>query len=139
LQCGLSIGLIRRSIQQITAKKHAELVNDQVHYLQQQLTINLNALYQGIDSKKFVQQARELFEIRIALSDLTQQAIQLELCSTGGKCYLTDFEDGFSRRLKEAAFIPIVTPSVLQLKTELSRQSTEDKYYEPNNFNCPAT
>lgn len=123
LQCALSIGLIRRSIQQVVAKKHSDLVNDQVFAIQQQLDENLTALFAGLRSGQFVTQARSLFEIRIALSELTQQAIQLELCSTGGRCYLTPFEDGFTRRLKESAFIPIVTPSVLQLKTELSRLS----------------
>jgi alkylation response protein AidB-like acyl-CoA dehydrogenase len=123
LQCALSIGLIRRSVQQVVAKKHSDLVDDEVDAIQQQLNEHLNALFAGLASGQFVTQARALFEIRIGLSELTQQAIQLELCSTGGKCYLTPFEDGFTRRLKESAFIPIVTPSVLQLKTELSRLS----------------
>ncbi|MHA3084184.1 hypothetical protein ACX1NX_13695 [Acinetobacter sp. ANC 5383] len=123
LQCALSIGLIRRSMQQVIAKKHSSLVNDQVNFIQQQLEENLKALFDGLVSGEFVTQARRLFEIRISLSELTQHAIQLELCSTGGKCYLTPYEDGFARRLNESAFIPIVTPSVLQLKTELSRLS----------------
>ena len=135
LQCGLSIGLIRRSIQQIRAKKHAVLIKDQVEYIEQRLAHNLHVLYHGLSTGEFVEQARQLFEIRINLSDLTQQAIQLELCSTGGKCYLRHYEDGFSRRLQESAFIPIVTPSVLQLKTELSRQAIEDTQNEPNIIN----
>lgn len=124
LQCALSIGLIKRSVQQVIANKHSSLVNDQVSFIQEQLNKNLAALFTGLQSGQFVTQARRLFEIRIALSELTQHAIQLELCSTGGKCYLSLYEDGFTRRLKESAFIPIVTPSVLQLKTELSRLST---------------
>jgi len=124
LQCALSIGLIKRSVQQVITNKHSSLVNDQVQFIQEQLEENLAALFTGLESGQFVTQARRLFEIRIALSELTQHAIQLELCSTGGKCYLTPFEDGFTRRLKESAFIPIVTPSVLQLKTELSRLGT---------------
>jgi len=124
LQCALSIGLIKRSVQQVIANKHSSLVNDQVQFIQELLEENLAALFTGLESGQFVTQARRLFEIRIVLSELTQHAIQLELCSTGGKCYLTPFEDGFTRRLKESAFIPIVTPSVLQLKTELSRLGT---------------
>ena len=123
LQCALSIGLIQRSILQVTAKKHSSLVDDQVHAIEHELAQNLTELFTGLETGQFVTQARHLFEIRIALSELTQQAIQLELCSTGGKCYLTPFEDGFTRRLTESAFIPIVTPSVLQLKTEISRLS----------------
>lgn len=124
LQCGLSIGLINRSLKQVISKKHSSLVGEEVQSIQNSSDQALAELWDGLASGIFVEKARRLFEIRIALSDLTQQAIQLELCSTGGKCYLTPFEDGFSRRLKESAFIPIVTPSVLQLKTELSRQST---------------
>lgn len=123
LQCALSLGLIQRSVQQVTAKKHSNLVEAQVTLIQSQFNDYLAALFSGIASGEFVQQASDLFKIRIGLSELTQQAIQLELCSTGGKCYLTPYEDGFTRRLTESAFIPIVTPSVLQLKTELSRLS----------------
>ncbi|TCM61159.1 alkylation response protein AidB-like acyl-CoA dehydrogenase [Acinetobacter calcoaceticus] len=125
LQCGLAIGLIKRSIKQVQQKKNAALIHDQIQYLQQQLAQSLKALYQGLATGVFKTQASGLFQIRIGLSELTQQAIQLELCSAGGKCYLRPYEEGFSRRLKEAAFIPIVTPSVLQLKTELSRRSAQ--------------
>lgn len=123
LQCGLSIGLIRRCVQQVTAKKHSALVDEQVEVLQENLALALGELYTGLAADTFVAKAGQLFNIRIQLNELTQEAIQLELCSTGGRCYLTPFEDGFTRRLTESAFIPIVTPSVLQLKTEISRQS----------------
>ena len=121
LQCALAIGLIRRSLKQVIAKKHSALVEQQIYEIQSNLTDLCTQLFTGLDSGVFVENAQSLFQIRISLSQLTQQAIQLELCSTGGKCYLSPYEAGFTRRLKEAAFIPIVTPSVLQLQTELSK------------------
>ncbi|EWM40207.1 putative acyl-CoA dehydrogenase domain protein [Bordetella holmesii 70147] len=41
--------------------------------------------------------------------------------TSGGKAYLHGDGNGFARRWREAAFLPIVTPSLIQLKTELAR------------------
>ena len=63
-----------------------------------------------------------LFEVRIALAEAAQQAVQLELQASGGAAYLKPAGDGFARRWREAAFLPIVTPSLVQLKTELAKR-----------------
>ena len=47
----------------------------------------------------------------------------LELQASGGKAYLTANGSGFARRWRESAFVPIVTPSLVQLRTELQRQA----------------
>ena len=39
--------------------------------------------------------------------------------------YLRGRQPGFERRWREAAFLPIITPSVAQLKTELARQPAQ--------------
>jgi hypothetical protein len=53
--------------------------------------------------------------------ELATSAVQLELQASGGRAYLAGGGNGFARRWREAAFLPIVTPSLVQLKTELSR------------------
>jgi hypothetical protein len=45
--------------------------------------------------------------------------VQLELSAAGGSAYLTQPGESFQRRLREVAFIPIITPSLVQLKTAL--------------------
>jgi len=43
----------------------------------------------------------------------------LELQALGGNAYLNTSQTGFARRWREAAFIPILTPSVTQLQSAL--------------------
>jgi heme oxygenase len=50
--------------------------------------------------------------------------VQLELQASGGKAYLTAYGEGFARRWRESAFVPIVTPSLVQLRAELQRQAS---------------
>jgi len=64
-----------------------------------------------------------LFKLRIALAETAASAVQLELQASGGKAYLTAHGSGFARRWRESAFVPIVTPSLVQLRTELQRQA----------------
>ena len=45
------------------------------------------------------------------------------LQASGGKAYLTAHGGGFARRWRESVFVPIVTPSLVQLRTELQRQA----------------
>jgi len=71
--------------------------------------------------RRFVSQASSLFALRIEFAAIAQAAIELELCASGGRAYLSDRDRGFARRWREAAFIPIVTPSLLQLEQELQR------------------
>lgn len=122
LQCSLAIGLTRQCLKNIQHKKHAALLHPQLNHLQLQLQQHVQALYQGLAEQQFVAHPQRLYQIRIGLSELSQQAIQLELISSGGQCYLNRHNasgTGFLRRLTEAAFIPIVSPSVLQLQYEL--------------------
>jgi hypothetical protein len=50
---------------------------------------------------------------------MAAKAVQIELSATGGRAYLTQPGEGFQRRLREVAFIPIITPSLVQLKSAL--------------------
>lgn len=123
MQCGLSIGLARAAC--AAAAAH---MGQAGHVLQQPLadTLGLLAdtvaqLKDGVEGGDFIEAPRRLFALRLALHDCVQQALQLELQATGGRAYLEGDQGGFARRWRESAFIPIVTPSVIQLRAELQK------------------
>jgi alkylation response protein AidB-like acyl-CoA dehydrogenase len=55
--------------------------------------------------------------------DVAAAAVQLELQALGGRAYLRGEDQGFARRWRELAFLPIVTPTVVQLKTQLAKSN----------------
>jgi hypothetical protein len=77
-------------------------------------------LYQGLKNELFLKDAALLFQLRIALADIVAEALALELQATGGTAYLSKAGRGFARRWREAAFIPVITPTLVQLKAALS-------------------
>ncbi len=72
-----------------------------------------------------------LFEIRIALAEVVAEAVALELQALGGKAYLAGPGRGFARRSREAAFIPVITPSLVQLKTALAKRREQGGMTSP--------
>jgi alkylation response protein AidB-like acyl-CoA dehydrogenase len=129
LQCGLAIGLARRSLQMAAGSGHdraaREVLIEPVQALQKQLATLTAQLIDGVESGRMIGAPVELFEIRIALTDVVAQAIQFELQSSGGAAYLQSRQRGFARRLRESAFLPVVTPSLLQLNTELAKRQAK--------------
>ena len=121
LQCGMSLGLARRALREAreaSGPGRGVLVRD-IAELADRLDRQENALLDGLISEAFVANPAEIFRLRIALAESVAQAICLELQAIGGRAYIASPEQGFARRLREAAFIPIVTPSLVQLKTML--------------------
>ncbi|SDV48054.1 acyl-CoA dehydrogenase family protein [Chitinasiproducens palmae] len=125
LQCGLAIGLARRSLEQASrARSAAEgVLRETVDALRGRLDSVVAALYAGIADGSFASNAVPLFEQRIALAGIAQEAVEAELQASGGRGYLRESGADFARRWREAAFLPIVTPSLLQLRTELARHA----------------
>jgi alkylation response protein AidB-like acyl-CoA dehydrogenase len=122
LQCGMSIGLARaalRSAQASGAARHG--LAHEVDALQARLDHTVHALHQGLADGRFKTAAAPLFRLRIELAGTAQQAVEHELMASGGRAYLQSHGAGFARRWREAAFVPIVTPSLSQLRTELAR------------------
>ena len=52
---------------------------------------------------------------------IAEQGTHAQLMASGGRAYLKNHGASFARRWREAAFVPIVTPSLSQLRTELAR------------------
>lgn len=122
LQCGLSIGLARRALAeaQRAAGTTRGILAPEVESCAAELAAACARLSSGIADHSLGAQPNRLFELRITLAALVTRAMNLELEASGGRGYLRNAGLGFNRRWREAAFIPIVTPSVVQLKAQLA-------------------
>ena len=125
MQCGMSIGLARAALSaaQSRCSSSRAVMQAELDVVSDGLQQQTDALLNGLGAGVFVADAASLFRIRIALAGLVQRAVQLELQASGGRAYLVDAQLGFTRRLQESAFVPVITPSVTQLQGELLRQA----------------
>jgi alkylation response protein AidB-like acyl-CoA dehydrogenase len=123
LQCGMSLGLARRSLREARSATGTgrNVLNQTIADLSSALDQQQRALFEGLRNNLFHTNASALFRIRIALANIVADAVGLELQASGGRAYLSGPGRGFARRWREAAFIPIITPSIVQLKTALAR------------------
>jgi alkylation response protein AidB-like acyl-CoA dehydrogenase len=124
LQCGMTIGLARRALaearQCLGTRRDRNALTASLSELGAMLAEQEGALLEGLRTGAFEGRPSALFRIRIALANILGHAVGLELQAIGGRAYLRSRGADFSRRWREAAFIPIVTPSVLQLKEVLA-------------------
>jgi alkylation response protein AidB-like acyl-CoA dehydrogenase len=127
LQCGLSIGLAQASL--AAAQQHGaaarKVLGEPIQQTQAELAVTVATLREGLYTGQFVTDPVPLFQSRIRLAHLALQAVQLELQSCGGRAYHRDQPLGFARRWREAAFLPIVTPSLTQLQGELNKRAAK--------------
>lgn len=126
LQCGMSLGLARRSLAGTNegGPGARAAVSDDVAALSEQLDALSTQLKTGVAQGEFVDTPARLFELRIALATLVHDAATLEVQTGGGRGYLRGLS-GVARRQREAAFVPIVTPSLVQLKNQLAAQRAQ--------------
>lgn len=121
LQCAMSSGLAHRALNEATARLNRErdVLTEPLATLGAQLAAIEAALREGLLSGRFVERPAQLFRLRIRLAEIAAEALQLELYASGGRAYLSGPGEGFQRRQREAAFLPIITPSLVQLKLAL--------------------
>jgi alkylation response protein AidB-like acyl-CoA dehydrogenase len=125
MQCGMSIGLAQASLKQaarVAASARGQL-GDQIAAAQRVLAEHTQLLLDGVADGRFVEAAPAMFRLRITLAELVQQALTLELQAKGGHAYLQQEQDGFARRWRESAFIPVITPSITQLQAALAKHA----------------
>lgn len=124
LQCGMSIGLARSALVETEAKLRygRDVLGDAFAAAQAELADLQARLARGLLAGEFETEASLLFRLRIRLAEIVAEAVQLELCASGGAAYLSKPGEGIQRRLRESAFIPVVTPSLVQLKTALAAE-----------------
>lgn len=123
MQCGMSIGLARASLQKAHTLTDARrgLIGPRIKDVLQELDATTARLLEGLRDDSFKTQVAPLFRLRIRLAEIAQQAVNLELQAKGGAAYLTQKQDGFARRWVELAFVPVITPSLTQLQAELAK------------------
>ncbi|RYF28034.1 MAG: acyl-CoA dehydrogenase [Comamonadaceae bacterium] len=123
MQCGMSIGLAQAAL--ASAQQHMgdarSVLAPRVDAAQTALRAAVAAIDAGLLSGQFEVQPVPLFQARLQLAALVQEAVQLELQATGGKAYLLDRAPDFGRRWRESAFIPVITPSLTQLQAALAQ------------------
>ncbi len=125
MQCGLAWGVSRRSTQEITQSLNRNNEQALLTRLEQnaatlvELETQLRQL-SGLEAWEMAQ-VRQVFELRVALTRLAVNLVNLELEAKGGVAYLKP--SGTARRLREVAFLPVLTPSLVQLETELHRDA----------------
>jgi alkylation response protein AidB-like acyl-CoA dehydrogenase len=122
-QCGWGVGLARASLR--AARRAGEaapsILAPEIEQLEHALDTYWRDLSEGADGGRLQREPASLFGLRLRMVDLATAAVQLELQALGGRAYLPQQGAAFARRWREAAFLPIVTPSAVQLKTELAR------------------
>lgn len=125
MQCGMSLGLAATALERaarVAASGRGQL-GDSIATARHQLASLQQLLLEGVADGRFVAAAPAMFKLRIALAELVQQAVTLELQAKGGHAYLVQEEDGFARRWRESAFIPVITPSITQLQAALAKHA----------------
>jgi hypothetical protein len=123
LQCGMSIGLARRALSEASHHQGyaSTALQDTIRVIGRELGRQEQRLREGLRTGRFRARAAPLFRIRIRLAELVQSAVSLELQASGGRAYLAGSGQGFARRWREAALVPVVTPSLVQLKMALAQ------------------
>jgi alkylation response protein AidB-like acyl-CoA dehydrogenase len=127
MQCGLALGLARAALaaaREQGARERAVLPA-RIERLSRELEAAEEQLFEGLAEQRFVARAAELFRLRITLAELAQRAVELELHASGGRAYLTAHNASFARHWREAAFLPVLTPSITQLQAELVRHGED--------------
>lgn len=124
LQCGMSVGFAQRALAEVAvanAGSRAVLAAEAAD-VEARLTEQTKQLLGGVLDGTFREQPAALFELRIALAKTVEAAVALEVQASGGRGYLrsTGATGGTARRVREASFIPVVTPSLVQLKAQLA-------------------
>lgn len=122
LQCAMSIGLARRALAEAGRSVGAGrgVLAELLTRLTCALDQALSRLASGLRTRAFEANAASLFELRIQLAEIVADSVSLELQASGGRAFLAVPGQDFARRWREAAFIPIITPSLVQLKSALA-------------------
>ncbi|MDD0824110.1 acyl-CoA/acyl-ACP dehydrogenase [Mannheimia sp. AT1] len=122
LQFGLPFGLVEKSLSEIEKTLSFRSILAPEWQAQVDALNDIKTrLFNGLNEEGyFVKHPKELFKVRIEIVDVVAQTILLELQASGGRGYLKYDTSGFSRRWKEAAFLPVVTPSAVQLRLVLA-------------------
>lgn len=122
LQCGLGLGLARASLRVVRQllEGRSSILHEELASLETAVDAYWHALSTGIDSGAVRERPRELLVLRMRMVEIAASAVQLESQALGGRALLNADGASFWRRMQEATFLGVVTPTLVQLKTELA-------------------
>lgn len=125
LQFGMAFGLAKRSLEEVEKSFHfgstREVLKGEWEAVTTELARIENALQAGLLDQSFTQKPKDLFQLRIDIVSVVANSLLLELQAGGGRGYLENTGSSFIRRWREGAFLPIVTPSAVQLRLVLDQ------------------
>ncbi len=127
-QTALAVGLARASLnhtRRVTGSARSVLANSRLEQ-ERWLELGVRELTNGLQQGQFATSPACLFALRLRLIEVATASVGLELMAQGGRAYLSG-SGGFARRWREACFLPIVTPSVVQLRAELVRHAVQER------------
>jgi alkylation response protein AidB-like acyl-CoA dehydrogenase len=127
LQCGLGLGLARASLR---AARHAldgaaSVLGGELAALDAAADEYAKTLFAALDEGRLRERPRELLQLRLRMVEMAAAAVQLELQALGGRALLGAGGREFARRSREAAFLTVVTPTVVQLKNDLAKLAAQ--------------
>ena len=127
LQCGLGLGLARASLRVVRQllEGRSSILHEELASLEAAVDAYWQALSAGIDSCTVQERPRDLVVLRMRMVEIAANAVQLELQALGGSALLHAGGASFWRRMQEAAFLGVVTPTLVQLKTELAADTAK--------------
>ncbi len=130
LQCGWGMGLARASLRSARCASEAapSILLPEIEQLEHAASAYWHELSEGIDGGRLQLEPASLFGLRLQMVELATAAVQLELQALGGRAYSPRHGAAFARRWRESAFLPIVTPTAVQLKTELARAGAVSRH-----------
>lgn len=127
LQCGLGMGLSRAAMEQAyrsVQSARAVLVERLNALCAREQVLSEETRRMALSFEHSQMQLRRLFEVRIEWMRLAVEAVSLELEAVGGAGFLRGSET--ARRLREVAFLPVLTPSLTQLTLQLHTTATRE-------------
>lgn len=123
LQCGMAMGLARRSLKQVLAAPRCQWVQEQPARRLLDRVQELSDVLVDAVRKPGSATPPDLFNVRIELSSLASQAVALESSAIGGATYMQGKHPQLLRRYREAMLVPLISPTVAQLKAELGQDA----------------
>ena len=123
LQSSFCWGLARRALTEARAALHGvnEVLRPDLDELEAMAARLARQIRCGVHDRRALPATRDAVQIRLAAARLATAAVALEAKALGGRGYVSG--SATARRVREAAFLPIQSPTEGQLRWELSRSA----------------
>lgn len=126
MQCGFGLGLSQASLAEVKRVIDAGggVFAEDYERISAAVSTYRDELATALDEGQLQTDTRRLTALRLKMVELATEAVMLELQTAGARIFKRSEDNAFARRLGELAFLPIVTPTVTQLKMALAASAT---------------